>query len=554
MTESRKVGLSVETDRDGAHPRRQGVSRALGNKPTDAVAESVRLMRDSLLNYSGTLIQGLIGIILVPILLRGLGAEPYALWIAVLSAGSLPAGFDFGLGWSVEREVAAARGGGDREETCRFVASAGSAYVVLGLAGGLVVALLGLPLSTGMHLSPGTQRVAPPIFVLAGIGFIGDRLLEFCNAILRGLRRFDVSSLQLSVIVLVRAAGIVVLLLQGSGITALAAWVAFSSLLSAGMGLLIVSRLEPLYHSPLGCFHWRAVRPHLVFGLGSQLTALAGRVTDLTPVLIGLVASSLAIVPYYVGVRFPLSLYTLVFCFGAVLFPAASEYQRKQDLPSTQKALEVGTRWVLVIAFPPCILLWIVAPHLLQAWVGEAQPETVMILRITAAAVLGGALGEAGTQILLGRGAVREVLLITVGFALSYLALGLGFLIRVGVVGIAWAMLVTWWLSSLAFVFVASRRCGLRPLGFLRSTLRGLWLPVGACAAVAFFTNESLHATKWPGVIAITLAAGTAYGLTFYAVGSRQEERTLAREVATMPLTLASRVYRGIRRGVGSES
>lgn len=108
------------------------------NLPLDA-HERLRLIRDSLINKSSYLVSGLVGIILVPLLLRGLGAELYGLWIAALAVASVMQVVDFGLGLSVAREVAAASSGLGREAAARFVAAAGNAYLFLGLFGGLLL-------------------------------------------------------------------------------------------------------------------------------------------------------------------------------------------------------------------------------------------------------------------------------------------------------------------------------------------------------------------------------------------------------------------------------
>src|SRR3954447_26280196 len=65
---------------------------------------SFRLVRDALTNYSATVVAGLTGLLMVPILLHQLGAEQYGLWVGVLlMAGVIP--LDFGLGWSLTREI-----------------------------------------------------------------------------------------------------------------------------------------------------------------------------------------------------------------------------------------------------------------------------------------------------------------------------------------------------------------------------------------------------------------------------------------------------------------
>ena len=124
-------------------------------------AERVRLMRDGVFNNASLLISGLLSIVLVPIMLRGLGVESYGLWIAALSVAGTVGLFDFGLGMSVTREVAASLSSAAGSEPAPFVKSAGIIFSLVGIAGGIIIATLGLPLSSGLHLSAANRQIAP---------------------------------------------------------------------------------------------------------------------------------------------------------------------------------------------------------------------------------------------------------------------------------------------------------------------------------------------------------------------------------------------------------
>ncbi len=136
------------------------------NPPTPGLdlSQRVRLMRDGLIHYSSVLVSGLVGLVLVPILLAGLGEEPYGLLIAAVALASLLATLDTGLGWSLTRAVASDPGGTCGEETTQLVQTVGRLYVVIGCTGALLVAVLGLPLSAALHLSDASRQVAPFVF------------------------------------------------------------------------------------------------------------------------------------------------------------------------------------------------------------------------------------------------------------------------------------------------------------------------------------------------------------------------------------------------------
>src|SRR5512133_1448842 len=106
------------------------------------VAERIRLIRDGLINYSGVVVAGIVGIAVVPTMLDRLGAQSYGLWVAVLASVAIVAEVDFGLGTIVTREVAASSPS-ERRGTAELVAAAGVGYLALAVVGGVLVASVG---------------------------------------------------------------------------------------------------------------------------------------------------------------------------------------------------------------------------------------------------------------------------------------------------------------------------------------------------------------------------------------------------------------------------
>lgn len=510
------------------------------------VHERLRLIRDSLINNSSYLISGVVGILLVPILLHGLGAELYGLWIAVLAVASVIQVVDFGLGLSVAREVAAAQTGQGQEEAARFVAAAGRAYLILGGLGGVLLFLFGLPLSGGLQLSPQGRTIAPLVFGLAALAFAADQMLGFATWVLHGLRRFDKANLFSIVAILLRAAGFIVLLALGAGLVSIASWAAVTSTLMASAAVVFVGRLEPHYRLRGGRIEWASLRAHLPFGFTVQLTrGVNSIVWSAAPILIGLLRGSAAIVPYHIGAKFPVAVTEITARGAGVLFPAASEQERAGSLVRMQEILEVGTRWIVVIALPLCLVLWLLAPNLLQAWLGEPPPAAAEVMRLVTIAVFLEAIGASALQVLWGRGAARAVLEVLLGVAIATVGLSVWLLARLGTVGAAWGLLFPVSVGSLTLLHLASRACGVRALGLLRSVARGLLLPIVACGATTAGILYFTQAVSWPGVIATALAGGMAYAASFYWSGAREEERLLAHELLRFPATVLLRLRKG---------
>ncbi len=513
-----------QTDSSGAVPN--PVSSADGD-----IKERIRLMRDGVVNYSGYVTAGVAGIILVPVLLRVLGSECYGLWLAALAVSGMFGGVDFGLYWSVNREISGTLSSTLGEETAGFVVSAGNLYFLLGLVGAAVIVGLGYPISGGLHLSARNAAVAPEVFFLVAAGYVADRMVIFANSALSGLRRFGAMNAVTVGAALARLIGCLVLLWMGRSILAIALCNVVVSILWAWAALRAVSAIEPGLRFRFGRFHWALVRPHLSFGILSFLTTMAGRVIwDVAPLIIGVIRGSSAIVPYSVGRRFPVALYDVNARVAETLFPAASESMKANDWDGTRKILHLGTRWIQVMALPISIVLWILAPNLLRAWVGESMPQAALIMRLTAAAVLAEALGMGAMYMLWGRGAVRSILTVLGVIAIPSLALTIVLVRSLGEVGAAWALLASLSASTCVFLFMGAHTCQLRVAELIGSTFRGLLLPAAACAACTYAAARLTNPSHWTGVIASCLAGGAIYTAVFYFTGARREEKLLLRQ------------------------
>src|SRR5207244_3044479 len=136
--------------------------------------------------------------------------------------------------------------------------------------------------------------------------------------------------------------------------------------------------------------------------------------------LIAALRGPAAVVPYYVGQRFPLALLRLTGRSAEVVYPAAAEHQ--DDTVKSREVVVAATRTMLFVALPLAIGLWLLAPNLLLRWIGNSYPDVVLVLRLTTAAVVSSALGSSSLQMIWGRGQVRALLRLLVSVNVVFVA------------------------------------------------------------------------------------------------------------------------------------
>jgi O-antigen/teichoic acid export membrane protein len=477
--------------------------------------DRARFLRDGVINNSGHLVSLAISVLLVPIMMNALGLEAYGLWLAAMAISGTLAGFDFGLGWGVIREVGAVRSDADRTAAAGFVQDAGVVYMAIGIVGGAVVAVLGYAIRGWLQLSPANAETSGRVFLLVGLLFFLEQTLATPIRVLTGLRRFDVINLLAIAGALLRAGGVVGLIALGSDLVTIVAWHCLTSAVMMAAANAFVGTLAPVYRFKVRKPNWKGLEAHIPFAAGSAAMALLGNLIWQAPQLfIGVFRGSAMIAPYHVGQRFPLIGLGIIARMTAVLFPAMSEYDRARDGVAMREMLRSGTRSTVVLALPLFATMFIVAPALLEAWIGDVRPDTLVVFRVTAAAVFADAVCCCAYQVLWAGADVRSLIRI-LGTMLALMAtIGYVLLNSIGIAGPAYALLVALWFGSGAFLYLGSKACEISAIDLVSFTLKGLLWPVVACLLAAFAITECMPYGGWWNVILPVAGAAAAYAGT----------------------------------------
>jgi hypothetical protein len=160
------------------------------NKPIKISGEL--LGRNTLFNFIGQVIPMLVGVVTIPIIVRGLGTERFGLlslaWV-ILGYFSI---FDLGLGRATTKFVAEALGKGEEEEIPYLVWTTVTVQVILGIVGGLV--LVGITPILANHIldiSPELIEEAKATFYLLALSVPVVFIYSSFSGVLEAKQRFE---------------------------------------------------------------------------------------------------------------------------------------------------------------------------------------------------------------------------------------------------------------------------------------------------------------------------------------------------------------------------
>lgn len=479
-------------------------------------------MRNALINCSNTIVSAIVGLMLVPALLRGLGAETYGLWITALTIAATATALDFGLEWCVARAVAAS----SPPEARKIAALTANATFWFATGCGLLIALAGFAIIPTLHLSLSGRQIAPWVFLIAGASFAADRVTSFFAGIMNGLHRFGRANSVMVMQTTTRAAGMFWLLSLHAGLLWIAGYYLVAAVLAAYASRRALSQIDPEFRFYFGRIDFPALRSHLEFGGLSELSLLSARLVWDGPVmLIGMLLGSAAVVPFHIAQRLPIGLTGLTNMAAAVAFPSASAHTSSNDLQANRRLLLSITRWILGATLPALALLWIFAAEILRLWVGTATPDMILVLRLMTLAVLADTSSAVAVQILWGSGAIRSIVSVSAAGAVIALP-ALAILIpRFGIVSAAATLAAIAVASSVVLILLAARQNEWRPLAALARIVFPPLLPTAVWVGVALLMRRYLPIGGVAGIALAAIVSTACYGLVFWNLAVPRKER-----------------------------
>ena len=442
------------------------------------------LARNAVMNFIGQGAPLLVGVITIPLIVRGLGTERFGLLsLAWVILGYFTV-FDLGLGRATTKFVAEALGRGEEDQIPRLVWTAVTVQGVFGILGAVVlVGITPLLVERILSIPPMLVQEATASFYLLALAIPVVLISGSFRGVLEAKQRFDlVNAVRIpsnTLVFLLPLVGLI-LGLQLPGIVALILVSRFVTLLAL---IALDFQVLPTLRGVSTSFgHFPTL---LSYGAWVTITNIVG------PLMVYLdrflIASllSLGMVAYYTApfeavTRFwiiPASLLT-------TLFPAFSTLGVVGHQERLEALFARSLKYLVLVLGPLILLLVLFAEEILQAWLGsDFAMQSTVVLQMLALGVLFSSLSHIPYALLQGVGrpdltAKINLLELPIYMMILWILIG-----RWGIAGVAAAWMIRAALDALLSFVASFGVCQFRPalLGTngLPTTLMAFLLLVG---------------------------------------------------------------------------
>jgi len=474
------------------------------------------------------------GLVVTPILLGAIGTESFGIWAFIGAVTIYLSVLDLGVGPSVVRFAAEARGRRAPEDT-NAIASLGLAlYGVIGLA----TLPIGLALAwvvPALVDTPADQiwpaRIATFLVVLS----IAARFpLGLFNNLLVGQQRFDLQNGANFVSIALYATLVAILFPNGGGLILLGALTLATQVLRLALPLAWLRRELPDLRLRRSYLSRARIRELIVFSWSNFLVHVANKVVFATDiVVVGIVLGPEAAALYAI----PAKLFTLAFGLGSVgtnlLYPALAEHEGAGEDERQRRLLLAGLRGGTAAAVLLALPLLLIPDQLIEGWVGDGYGESSPVLVLLALVLLVHQPIYLVTQFLIARARQRAIARALVLAGVANVILSVILATTVGLWGVALSTLLSDVAVLLYVVPALVAPAASLPVGaFVRSALR----PVVPAAVAALLVLVAVARLTEPDTLLELLPLGlgwlVACGVALWRFGFDASERaTIGRQL-----------------------
>jgi len=494
----------------------------------------VRLFRRNALGvyavYGASMVSGLV---VTPIVLHALGDETFGLWSFIVSVTMYLAVLDFGLGPSVVRLTAEARGREAPDETSAVASVALALYAMIGAV--TIVAGLGLSWLVPLLIEIPDDLVfeARLATFLVVIGLAARFPLGLFYNLLGGHQRLDVQNLGNFVGTVLYALLVAVLVPRGGGLVLLAVLTLAVTVFRLTLPLLWIRREFPQLRLRRVYVTRARMRELASISWSNFLVHLANKVVFSTDiVVVGIVLGAREAAIYAIASRLFQLAFGLASVLTGLLYPAFAEYEGAGEEERQRRLLLGGLRGGSAAAFVLALPLLAIPEQLITGWLGEGYEDSAPVLALLALGVLLHQPLWLLTQYLVARGRQQAMARLLVTAAGANVLLSIGLALTVGTWGVALATLLADGAAlALAVPLWVAPVAGLSAATVARAVLRPA-LPAAAVALCVFGAARAIDTDTLLELLPVGVAWGLLAGAAVWSFGlTRDERRSFAREL-----------------------
>ncbi len=397
----------------------------------------------------------------------------------------------FGLQQFITREVAK-----QSSDSQRYFTNA----LMIGLMTSTIGTVLMMSMTVLLDYSPGTQN----LILVISLGIIPFVISSICDSVLRGWEKMHLIAFAQIPANVIKVIATIVVIDSGGGVFEVIS-------ILAGIQFLIAAILFSIVAARLRGFRWNALSFQFAWKMARRSSTFMGIDasvawwTSLNLILLSKITSEVEVGIYNAAIQLLIPLAIFIQCVMTSSYPLMCRRfaHNADDMHEISNYL---MELLFVLVIPGSVGLFMLAdPLLVLVYGSEAYTASASVLRVIVAVVLLTSLSGVMGQLLLAGNRELTTLRIVLVDLISALILGWVFISSFGLIGAAWAALLT------RVIDFAQHWKPVSQLMEQISLARLIWKPASASAVMAIYLTT---VSQWHPILLVISAAGI-YAATY---------------------------------------
>ena len=438
------------------------------DRPLELVARNVST------RYMAILVDGVLGLLLLPFNVAHLGPAAYGLWALTASITWFFGVLDLGYGGALVKFIAQYRAWRDRSSLNEILSTIGLVFTAIGALCLLVTAVLAWQVDTLFNIDPGQAETARSVLLITGTYLSVRFAFAIFGSVVYGFQRYYLNNAVSIGISLTIAAVNVAVLNAGHGLVALVACTTAVRLLSLALFMWNAYRVYPGLSVRPSLFRVARLREVTGFSVYMLILDWSAKLNYSSDALvIGAMLDTTAVAMWTVGQRLAQFTQHLTNQLNDALFPNVVDSDAAQREDRLQAILMKGTKLSLGLAAPLCLALIVLADPLIASWVGSGFSASVLPAQIMLAVVLIRVSTASANLILRGAGQHKLLAMTNATAAVVNVGLSVALVRPLGLLGVALGTLIPIAVSTVGILFPAA--CRRVNLPITRPLMHAIW-------------------------------------------------------------------------------
>ncbi len=495
---------------------------------------ALQIIQNVLVNWAAYAVTIVIGFFMSPFLVHRLGDPVYGVWTLLGSLTGYLGLLDFGITPSTVKKVAEYRAQDDQNAINRVVTGGVAVFLLIGAVSFLLSIIISFYFND-LFPNPLSRETAAALVLLTGLNLAVTFPASVFIGVMRGFQRYDIDAGVSTLALIARSILIVLLLLNGYGIIALAIATFVFDIARLGYLMKRVFEINPELRVARQFFDKEEMRRLFAYSSHFFLIAVGNRINFLTDsIVIGIFLSVAAVTPYSIALRLVTYLRELVIEMTGVLMPAITHLHITQATAGVRELHIRATKYAALLSLPVGALFLILGDSFIALWMGQRFVTEERAHELLYALTIGIVVHLIGTptgSVLTGMGRHDIVARFSILQALTNLIVTLILVKPLGLMGVALGTTISMCCFFVWSNFIFFKHYLEQPiLYFLRHALTGALIALLPFSILLLAIKIWMPPTSLGGFFLRAGAAFMIYGaLTFSLCLSADERRTFGR-------------------------